>query len=711
MGKQSSFAHLLSPGHIGALEMRNRLVLAPMGENLAQADGSMGERMQRFYEERARGGVGLIIIGVGGVAHPAGLGNRNQVGLSDDRYLPELTRFTQRIHAQGAKVAIQLHHGGKVARMDIPLGRPRLVPSEYEDHLGDLLDPLTDEELMTISADFFKEGAVLAYHAMTVEEIRTLIGQFADAADRAKRAGFDGVEIHAGHGYIISSFLSPAVNKRTDEYGGSLENRSRLLTEVIGAVRARVGADFPVWCRLDGKEFHVEGGISEADAQQTAVLAERAGADAIHVSAYSDSSIGWAFTVAPLVHARCGFADLAEGIRQKVKIPVIAVGRIEPEDGERLLREGKADFIAMARKLIADPELAAKLAAEQPEDIRPCIACYNCVSEIFLNKPMECVANPLAGKENEITVEKAQTRKRVLVIGAGPAGMETARVAALRGHDVVLCDKGNRLGGTLFFASILYDDNERLYHWLRQQVSKLPIAVRLNTEATLELVKSVKPDVVVIAAGARRELPDIPGVNLPHVMGGDDLRGIMTGSDPEVARRKLSFIQRTIIGIGRRMGITDNLSLVRDMTKRWMPMGRNVAVIGGGMVGLELAVFLNERKRNVTLIEEGKKLATELSLPRRWRMLHELDQSDVKVLKETQVESISAGHVDCVSKDGEKTRVPADSVVIATGVQANHILADQLKGFGFDVHLVGDCESVGYIKGAVRDGFEVGRSI
>ncbi|MFO8010192.1 MAG: NAD(P)/FAD-dependent oxidoreductase [Dehalococcoidia bacterium] len=711
MSRQSRYNHLLSPGHLGTLEIRNRLVLAPMGENLSEVDGSMGERMQRFYEERARGGVGLIIIGVGAVAHPAGLGNRNQVGISDDRYIPELTQFTNRIHAQGARVAIQLHHGGKVARCDVPLGRPRWAPSEYHDSVGDLFDNLTDDEMMCISADFLKEGSVLEFHAMTIEDIHTVIGQFADAAERAKRAGFDGVEIHSGHGYLIASFISAAVNQRTDEYGGSLENRCRLLTEVIGAVRERVGRDFPVWCRLDGREFHVSGGISETEAQQVAMLAEKAGADAIHVSAYADSSFGWAFTVAPLVHQRCGFVDLAEGIRQKVSIPVIAVGRIEPDDGERLIREGRVDFIAMARKLIADPDLPMKLAEGRAEDIRPCIACYNCVSEIFLNRPMQCAANPVAGREFEVAMEKAPAGRRILVIGAGPAGMEAARVATLRGHKVVLCEKGPRLGGTLFFASMLYDDNERIYHWLKTQVEKLPIEVRLNTDVTPELVASIKPDAIIVAAGARRELPKIPGVNQSHVMGGDDLRALMTGGNPEVAREKLSLIQRTMVSIGRKTGVADNLSLVRRMTRRWMPMGKTVAIVGGGMVGIELAVFLDERKRNVTVIEEGSKLATELPLPRRWRIVHELDQTDIKVLRQTEVEAIGARDITCVSKDGHSIQVPADTVVIATGVEENTALADHLERLGYEVHLAGDCNGMGYIKGALREGFDLGLSL
>jgi len=711
MPRSTSFAHLLTPGNIGSLELRNRIIVSSMGENLAEPDGFMGERMQRFYEERAKGGAGLIIIGVASVAHPAGTGNVNQVAISDDKFIPTLTQFTDRIHAHGAKVAFQLHHGGKVARMDIPAGRPRLVPSEYVDDGGDLMADLTADEIAALTASMMKPGAVFEFHPMTTDEIKSLIGRFADAAERAKRAGADGVEIHGAHGYIISSFISPKTNKRSDEYGGSIENRARLLTDVIKAVRARVGDDFPVWCRLDGKEIMVEGGITAEMAQQTAMLAEAAGANAIHVSAYGNPSRTAAFTRGMLIEERCGLVGFAEGIKKKVKIPVIAVGRIEPEDGDRLIREGRADFIAMARKLIADPELPAKLAAGNLEEVRPCICCYACVGEIFLNRPLVCASNPLAGREYEVSVEPAGVKRRVLVIGGGPAGMEAARVAALRGHEVTLCEKGGRLGGTLFFASILSPDNERLLHWLESEVVKLPIAVRLNVELNAALVRESAPDVVIVAVGARRELPEIPGVGGRHVMGGDDMRALMSGGDNKAAKEKLSFVQRAVLRLGKATGMTGEVARVREMSKRWMPVGKRIAVVGGGLVGVELSLFLAERDRDVTLIEEDRQLAAELAIPRRWHVLHELRESSVRVLTQTSVESIGETTITYIGGDGEKRILEIDSVIIAKGAREDHALAQSLEGSGCEVHLVGDCESVAYIRGAMRRAFDVARSI
>ncbi|WP_235015480.1 NADH:flavin oxidoreductase [Oceanicoccus sp. KOV_DT_Chl] len=367
----TTFSHLLSPANIGKLTLRNRILMTPMGSNLAQADGHCGERIQRYYEERAKGGAGLVTVGVGAITWPEGSCNPNQVAVSDDIFLPGLQALTQRVHQHGCKAAIQLQHAGKVAVCDIAAGRPMLVPSIPPHQSGDMMQALTPAEMAAFVSNYTAEGAKVAYKVATQSDIDWLVEKFAEAADRAKRAGFDAVELHAGHGYILSEFLSPNINKREDHYGGSLENRARLLVEVIQAVKQKVGADFPVWCRIDAKEFRVEGGIVFADAQRTAEIAEAAGADAIHVSAYGNPAIGVAFTDAPLVQKPAGFVDFAAGIKQRISIPVIAVGRIEPELADKIIAEGKADFVAMGRKLLADPELPNKLSAGRAGDIRP----------------------------------------------------------------------------------------------------------------------------------------------------------------------------------------------------------------------------------------------------------------------------------------------------------------------------------------------------
>jgi len=711
MADARRFENLLAPGRIGSLELRNRLIMSPMGSNLAQEDGHMGERIKRYYEERAKGGVGLIIVGVGAVSFPAGACNPNQVAISDDTFLPGLTDLADRVHAHGAKLAIQLQHAGKVAVRDMVAGRPMWVPSEVPQKRGDLTDDLTPEEMHEFTKDFLREGAGMFYREMSQDDIAELTGSFAAAAERARRAGFDAVELHAGHGYLLSSFLSPASNQRQDEYGGDVEGRSRFLVEVIRAVKQRAGADFPVWCRLDAKEFRTEGGISEEDARRTAELAEAAGADAIHVSAYADSSSGVAFTDAPLVHEPCGYLALAEGIKRRVGVPVIAVGRIEPEQADALLGEGRADFVAMARKLLADPELPNKLAEGRPQDVRPCIYCYTCVGNIFLNRATCCAVNPATGCEAEFEIDPAERPRQVLVVGGGPAGMEAARVAALRGHRVTLCESRDRLGGTLVFSSLVYEVNGKLAEWLEAQVRSLPIDLRLGRKVTPELVTELSPDVVLVAVGARREPPAIPGVDRNNVLGGDDLRSLMIGGDGEGAARKLSVGQRALLGVGNLIGISERIGLARELTRRWMPLGKRVAVVGGGLVGVELAEFLVERGREVAVLEESKSFAAEMAPPRRWRVLHDLREQGVRLLAGVRVEAIEDRGVVFAGGDGESRVLETDSVILATGVRENTELVEAIASLGLEVHALGDCSGVGYIQGAMLDAASVARAI
>jgi 2,4-dienoyl-CoA reductase-like NADH-dependent reductase (Old Yellow Enzyme family)/ribulose 1,5-bisphosphate synthetase/thiazole synthase len=710
MSTAPSFPHLLAPGRIGTLETRNRIVMAPMGSNLAQADGHVGDRSTRYFEARARGGVGLIIVGVGAIAYPAGACIPNQIAISDDAFLPGLQNLTARVHAHGAKIAIQLQHAGKVATQDIAAGRPLWVPSIPSLSPGDLLNDLTPDEVQEMIGYLMQPGAGLHFHEMTMADIAALIGQFADAADRARRAGFDGVEVHAAHGYLLSEFLSPASNHRTDEYGGPLEHRARLLVDVLHAVRQRVGTDFPVWCRLDAQEFRIPDGITVGAAQRTAELAAAAGADAIHVSAYADPTSGVAFTDAPLVHEPGGYVGLAAGIKKRVTIPVIAVGRIEVHEAEKILTAGTADFVAMARKLLADPELPNKLAAGQPEHIRPCIYCYRCVGNIYLNRGVSCAANPATGREAEFEITAAERSKRVLVVGGGPAGMEAARVAALRGHQVTLCEQRERLGGTALFSSLVYEENGKLVEYLETQIRQLPVAVRVGREVTPALVRDLQPDVVLIAVGARREPLPIPGIDRANVLSGDDLRSLITGSDKSVAVDKLSLGQRALLKMGNLLGVADRVALTRELTRHWMPLGTRVAIIGGGLVGIELAEFLSERGREVTVLEETPTLAKEMALPRRWRALHKLREHGAHLLTAVHVEAITAEGV-VYSRDGDRGSVPADSVLIAAGVHEDRALANALSGLGFEVHLIGDCRGVGYIEGALLDAARVARAI
>ncbi|MFQ5352151.1 MAG: FAD-dependent oxidoreductase [Candidatus Binatia bacterium] len=680
-----AFEHLLSPGRIGSLGLRNRIVMSPMGSNLARKDGSLGERIIRYYEERARGGVGLIIVGVGAVAYPAGACNPNQVAVSDDCFIPGLSELTRRVHAHGAKIAIQLQHAGKVATQDIAAGRPMWVPSVLPMKMGDLFDDLRPEEISAVTAYLAEPGAEIAFHEMDGRDISALTAMFADAARRARRAGFDGVELHAAHGYVLSAFLSPASNKREDRYGGSLENRARLLLEVIGAVRGSVGNGYPLWCRLDATEFRTPGGITLEDARRTAILAEAAGVDAVHLSAYADPTCGVAFTDAPLVHRPCGYLDLAAAVKKGLKVPVIAVGRIEPGEAEKAIASGKADFVAMARKLLADPELPLKLAANRPEDIRPCIYCYSCVGQIFLNQSCHCTVNPATGRETEFEIEPAQRPKRILIAGGGPAGLEAARVATLRGHSVTLCEKSRRLGGALRFSSLVCEENGRLLAYFETQLRKLGVDLRLGCEVTPSLANELGAELVLVAVGAGHRKPAIPGIDHKKVFDGSRLRSLL--------------------------GTRGKVSLARGLSRYWMPLGKRVTVIGGGLVGIELADFLSERGRELCVLEHSDYLATEMALPRRWRVLHVLRERGVELLTGAEVKEITDEGLIYQSRTGECCSQRADSVVLASGLCENRGLAQALEREGYEVQLLGDCAGVGYIEGAIMDAARIARAI
>lgn len=700
-------SHLLQPGRIGKLQLRNRIIMAPMGSNFAESDGSCGERIQAYYEARAAGGAGLLIMGVGAIAFPAGTAEPYQVGLSDDRFLPGLSQLVQRVHKHGAKIAIQLQHAGKTAVRDLAEGRELWVPSLPPPFKTDMMDSLTREEL----GAFISSGRPKNKPQVRVldkADIAQLVSWFGDAADRARRAGFDGVEIHAAHTYIIAGFLSAYYNKRDDEYGGSLENRARLMLEVIREVRQRTGDDFGVWLRLDARELRLDGGITLEECQAFARLAEAAGVDAVSVSAYAATTTGVAFTEAPLVQKPAGFLDWAAEVRKEVGIPVIAVGRLDPATADRALAEGKCDFIAMGRKLLADPELPNKLIKGDTAAIRPCIYCYVCVSQIFVNQRVKCAVNPFTGHEAQKVILPAAQPQHIVVVGGGPAGLEAARLASLRGHRVTLLERSNRLGGTLFFAALAYPENGALLDNLVHQVRQLPIEVRLNTAATPELLRELGAEQVLVANGASRAAPPIPGANLKHVWSGDELRRLMTGDRAEeVAKAKLSLTQRTMMKAGSLTGASNSTDAIKQLSKLWMPLGKRVVIIGGGLVGLELAEFLVERGRQVTVLEPDASLGRELSIVRRWRVLDNLRQHQVALLTQVQIERIDERAVHYRTQDGQGVQLAADSVVLAVGAGPNPALAEELASSGLPVHRLGDSHQLGYIEGALRSATEV----
>jgi 2,4-dienoyl-CoA reductase (NADPH2) len=702
MDQQIKYPLLASPASIGNLELRNRMIMAAMGSNFASEDGHTTDQLTAYYEKRAQGGIGLIILETSAITWPAGASMPNMIGFSKDEFIPSLKSLTQRIHQHGSKIAAQLNHSGKIAQEDVVAGRPIPVPSIPKSEPSDMFGLLTQDEIMNFIKAGGPDGKGPRYHELSADEIQQEVQHFVDAAKRAKAANFDAIEIHAGHGYLISSFLSPAINKRTDEYGGTPEKRAKLLVDIISQIKNQL-KDFPVLVRLDANEYRIENGITPNDFLITASMAQDAGADAIDVSAYGNTSKGIAFTEAPLVHEPGGFLNFVKMAKKELTIPIIAVGRIELDVAEKGLKNNEFDFLAMGRKILADPDLPNKIISGRDQLIRPCIYCYVCVSQIFINKPMMCAVNSQLGNEhrNENIIHSTADQKRILVIGAGPSGMESARLLAMQGHDVEIWEKDKDIGGTVRVAALAYEPNGRLINYLKNSLDELNVRIKLRTLATSKSVQDFNPDHVIVAVGANRNAPSIKGKNNRNVFDGEELRGLLFGSDTQ-AIKKLSLIQQLILKVGRATQLLRNISALRFLSKIWMPIAKNIVVIGGDLVGLELAEFLVERGRTVRVLEPSSSLGPNLSIVRRSRVVHTLKEHKVDLLTNVTIKEIDGQEVIFDHEEAQKS-LQADQVIIALGADANLELYDELTNLNMPVTSIGDCTSVGYIHGAIAD--------
>ena len=702
MNQEIKHPLLASPAFIGNLELKNRMIMAAMGSNFASEDGHASEQLTAYYEERARGGVGLIILETSAITWPAGASMPNMIGFSKDEFIPTLQSLTQRVHQHGAKIAAQLNHSGKIAQEDVIAGRPIPVPSIPKSQPSDMFGLLTQDEIMNFIKAGGPDGKGPRYHELSVTEIQDEIQHFVNAAKRAKASNFDAIEIHAGHGYLISSFLSPAVNKRTDEYGGTPEKRARLLVEIISQIKKQIEG-FPILVRLDANEYRIENGITPDDFLITASLAQEAGADAIDVSAYGNTSKGIAFTEAPLVHEPGGFLEFVKMAKKALSIPIVAVGRIELDVAERGLKNKEFDFLAMGRKLLADPGLPNKIISGQEHLIRPCIYCYICVSQIFINQPMMCAVNSQLGNEhrNENIICSTADQKKILVIGAGPSGMEAARLLAMRGHHVEIWEKDKDIGGTVRVAALAYEPNGHLINYLKNSLSELGVKIKMNALGTPETIKAFNPDHVVVAVGANRDAPSIIGKDSNNVFDGEELRGLLFGSDIE-AMKKLSLVQQIILKIGRASQLLRNINALRFLSKLWMPLSKDIIIIGGDLVGLELAEFLVERGRKVKVLEPTGSLGPNLSIVRRSRVVHLLKEHGVDLLTNVEIKEIRGQEVFVYHEDTDKT-FKMDQVIIALGANPNLSLSRMLSKINIPHTTIGDCASIGYIHGAIGD--------
>lgn len=640
------YPYLLSPGRIGRMEVRNRVVMSPMGSNYASDTGGVTDRLIRHYVERARGGTGLIVVENTTVQFPQGRGAAVHLRIDADRFVPGLNRLAEAVQREGARIAIQLNHAGALTAPHLCGGTP-VAPSDI---------PVAPGKPTP--------------RPLTLEEIRRIVQCFADGAVRAQRAGFDAIELHGAHGYLVSQFLSSYTNKRDDGYGGSLENRARFALEVISAVRSAVGRHFPVWMRLNGDDF-VEGGNSSEEAKALAQMLVAAGLDAVHVSAAMPAAHHK--QVEPMRFPQGWKLYLAEGIRKVVDVPVFAVSVMrEPHVADAAIADGKADFVVVGRGLLADPQWVNKARTGQADAIRRCISCNVCSKSRSVDGiPIRCTVNPLLGREEELGVlPAAAPPKHVLVIGGGPAGMEAAWVAASRGHRVTLCERETQLGGQMLLSS-RPPGKEKLLWLLESQQRRLrdtDAEVRTGFEVTPATVQTLSPDAVILATGARPWRPPVRGL--------DDAR-VVTAWD--VLRGDVEL---------------------RD---------RRVAMIGAGLVACETALFLAERGNQVTMVELLDRIAPDVEPTTRIDLLEELERAGVIGHANCAAREVVGDGLACEFRSGETAVFEAEAVVMAAGAEAERSLVDAIASSGVPLTIVGDARQPRRLVNAVYEGFLAGR--
>lgn len=623
------FKFLFQPGQIGNMKLKNRVAMPPMERCYANEDGSVTQQYIDYLLERAKGGVGLIFV-ESTYVHPSGRGRRYQLGVYDDKLIPGLLKMTEAVHRHGVKIATEIHHAGRETSAAVTGVQP-VAPS---------------------SVPCIPSGGDLP-RELNKEEIQSLVELFGEAARRVKEAGFDMVEIHGAHGYLLNQFLSPWSNKRTDEYGGTLENRTRFPLEVLARVREKVGADFPIDYRMSADEF-LDGGLTLEDAVLFAKELERNSINAIHVSAgiYESAEM----ITQPMDLPPGCLEHLASEMKKAVTVPIVAVGRInDPILAEKILERGNADFISMGRALHIDPQCLVKAREGKLEDICRCFACnQGCLDEMLAHRPATCTLNPEVGKEWEMKIKPSEKPKRVLIAGGGPAGMEAARVCALRGHQVSLYEKTEKLGGQILIASKAprRSEFEEIARYLTLQCENSGVNVILGEELSAESVISTNPDVVVVATGAQPVIPRIPGIE------------------------------------------NENVLTAWEVFEGRKPTKNKTVVLGGGQTACEVSEFLSAKGAEVTLVVPDKILAEDIRDTARGIILfRELESNKVTVKLETNIERIDGDEVTLQHAGETEIRKQVSNIILASGRYPENSLYERLHECAGDieVYIVGDC--------------------
>lgn len=635
----SNYPNLLKPIRIKGVRFKNRIFAAPTQIRQKDYHGNPNDYGIAYYEAKARGGAAVVCVGDTPVEPLYGASQYNSFYLSDPGSLTALSETAAAIKQYGALVSLELSHGGAMAEPAFNEGREPIGPS-----------------------DFVKPDGTHV-HAMDPNMIQYIIESFAKGADILRRCGFDMVTIHCGHSTLLEQFLSPRSNHRTDEYGGALENRFRFPLQVIDAVREAIGPKMLLEVRISGDEF-TQGGFTLDDMIQfSKQLVNRA--DLIHVSAGVQNAPTGLVRLFPsnMVPSGCN-VYLADAIRKATGMPVVAVGGINtPELAEEILSEGKADFVALGRALIADPEFPNKIRdGKRPV---PCMRCLNCLAGINVNRHLTCTVNPTVGSEHRISIPAPSNSKRVLVIGGGPGGMKAATTAAQRGHTVLLCEASGQLGGHTLHAD--YDsrklDLKRVKDYLVAELEESNAEVRLNTRVDGAFIQEWKPDAVIAAVGSYPVVPPVPGMDRPNVISA------------------LSIYDRDV------------------------EIGNNVVIIGGGFVGCEAALYLADQGKKVLILEMLDALDKEDAPLRRMALMMELNKSGVQNMTGYACTTITDEGVYVKNTDGDEKLLPADTVITATGLRSNTEVIDALEDYCKQLYPIGDCQRPRKVTDAIREGY------
>ncbi len=666
----TTFKNLFSPISINTMSVPNRMVMTAMHLGYTP-EGEVTDRFIDFYVERAKGGVGLIIVGGCPIDEYGGMSS--MVCIHHDRFMPGLKRLTEAVKRNGSKIAAQLYQAGRYTHSSMIGGRQPFSASAVRSRL-------TGE----------------TPRALLLDEIPLVQSRFAEAAMRAKDAGFDAVEILGSAGYLISQFLSSLTNKRDDEYGGAFENRMRFGIEVVEKVRQAVGPDYPILMRVAGNDFMEEGNTNR-EARAFAVELEKAGVDLFNVTG------GWHETRVPQLTSfvpRGAYVYLARGIKSVVSVPVLASNRINrPEMAEAILRNGEADLVTMARAMLADPDLPKKAKEGRSHLIYHCVACnQGCFDSIFQGQPATCLVNPLAGMEGQWRVTPTAHPKKVLVVGGGPAGMKAACTAAERGHNVSLLEKEDHLGGQAVLNRFIPGREEMATaaEDLIQNLKALGVEILTRTEANGDRIRAMAPDAVVLATGARPSLPPIAGIEDPRVVQAWDV----LGEDPPTLGRRVVIVGGNAVGLETALYLASLGTLSPEVL--------HFLVANRAEPFETLEPLLNQGVKEVTVVEMAKRVGENIGASTRWTVMAELRRLGVTVLTGTKAVGIVPEGLRVETMDGSGETLSADAIVLAVGSIPQNALEAQVRAIVPDVHVIGDAREARKAIDAIREGFLAG---